>query len=80
MIKYLEMSKNPAIKDHLRQLQDIQCNLFFHLYDAQLAYNKIANKHNVDSSRVELKFSIGNQVWLLRRNVKTTRSCDKLDF
>lgn len=25
-------------------------------------------------------FQIGNKIWLLRRNIKTTRSCDKLDY
>jgi hypothetical protein len=29
---------------------------------------------------VEPKYRIGNKVWLLRRNVKMTRPCDKLDF
>ena len=28
----------------------------------------------------KLTFQVGDQVWLLRRNVKTTRPCDKLDF
>jgi hypothetical protein len=31
-------------------------------------------------SKVEPKFQIVERVWLLRRNVKTTRPCDKLDY
>jgi hypothetical protein len=26
------------------------------------------------------KFQVGDRVWLLRRNLKTTRPCDKLDY
>jgi hypothetical protein len=80
MIKDPEISKNPAAEDHLHQLQDIQRKLSLHLHDAQVAYKKLADKHRLDSSMVEPKFRIGDKVWLLRRNVKTTRPCDKLDF
>jgi hypothetical protein len=31
-------------------------------------------------SKVESKFQIGDRVWLLQCNVKTTRHCDKLDY
>jgi hypothetical protein len=38
-------------------------------------------KDNVDKSRkVHPVINIGNKVWLLRRNLKTNRPCDKLDF
>jgi hypothetical protein len=38
-------------------------------------------KDNADKSQKEHHvINIGNKVWLLRRNLKTIRPCDKLDF
>jgi hypothetical protein len=73
-------SKNLATEDHLHQLQDIQRKLSLYLHDPQVVYKKPANKHFLDSSMVEPKFTIGDKVWLCRRTVKMTRPCDKLDF
>ena len=75
-----EVTKNPAVEDRLHLLQDVQAKLSVHLRNAQAAHKKAADKHRLDSSPEEPKFRIGDHVWLLRRNVKTTRPCDKLDF
>ena len=47
---------------------------------AQSAHKKAADRQRLDSSPKEPKFRIGDRVWLLRRHVKTTRPCDKLDY
>ena len=47
---------------------------------AQATHKKATDRHRLDSSPKEPKFQIGDRVWLLRRNVKTTRPCDKLDY
>ena len=50
------------------------------MHTAQATHKKVADCHRLDSSPEEPKFRIGDHVWLLRRNVKTTRPCDKLDY
>jgi hypothetical protein len=80
MMAHPENSKNPAVEDRLRQLQDVHVALSQHLQNAQATYKKAADRHRLDSSPKELKFRIGDRVWLLRRNVKTTRPCEKLDY
>ena len=34
----------------------------------------------MDRHRLPSSFNIGDRVWLVRRHIKTTRSCDKLDY
>ena len=80
MMAHPEISKNPAVEDRLCQLQEVQVALSQHLQIAQSAHKKAIDRHRLDSSRKEPKFRIGDRVWLLRRNVKTTRPCDKLDY
>ena len=50
------------------------------MLQAQIAYKKAADRHRMDSSSKKPIFRLGDKVWLLRRNVKTTRPCEKLDF
>ena len=80
MIEHPEISKNPAVEDHLHRLQEVHLALSHHLHTAQATHKKAADRHCLDSSPKEPKFQIGDRVWLLRRNVKTTRPCDKLDY
>jgi hypothetical protein len=80
MIEYPEISKSPSIEDRLRQLQEVHAALSHHLQNAQAKQKQAADRHRLNSSPEEPKFQIGDRVWLLRRNVKTTRPCDKLDY
>jgi hypothetical protein len=81
MLEHADISNNPTVHERLLQLKDIQAKLSDHLRHAQASYKKAADRHRLDScSNVEPKFQIGDRVWLLRRNVKTTRPCDKLDY
>ena len=40
----------------------------------------MADNHRLYSTLEDLKFKVGDRVWLFRRNVKTTRPCNKLDY
>ena len=80
MLEHLQISNNPAVNDRVLQLKDIQAKLSDHLLHAQASYKKAADRHRLDCSTNEPKFRVGDRVWLLRRNVKTTRPCDKLDY
>ena len=80
VLEYLETSNNPTVQDCLLQLKDIQVKLSNHLLHAQASYKKAADRHRLDSSKDEPKFRVGDRVWLLRHNVKTTRLCNKLDY
>ena len=51
-----------------------------HLQTTQATHKKATDRHRLDSSPKEPKFRIEDRVWLLRRNVKTTRPSDKLDY
>ena len=50
-------------------------DLSTHLRRAQHTQKNYADLHRLPSS-----FAIGDRVWLLRRHIKTTRPCDKLDY
>jgi hypothetical protein len=43
-------------------------------------YKKAVDRQHLDSSPPESKFQVGDCVWLLRRNIKTTRPCNKLNY
>ena len=43
-------------------------------------HKKFANRYRLHSSSGKPKFQVGDQVWLLRHNVKTIRPCNKLDY
>ncbi len=72
----LNISENPAATDLATRLSDIQKQMKQSLLEAQEH-----QKTNADKSRKEHpKISIGDKVWLLRRNLKTRRPSDKLDY
>ena len=62
------------------KIREIQTQLSHNLRDAQAAHKKAADRFRPDSSPNNPKFKVGDSVWLLRRNVKTTRPCDKLHY
>ena len=80
MLEHLQISNNPVVHDRVLQLKDIQAKLSDHLLNAQASYKKAVIRYHLDSSTNEPKFRVGDLVWLLRRNVKTTTACDKLDY
>ena len=59
----------------MEQLRKIQADLSTHLQQAQQTHKVYADRHRLPSS-----FNIGDRVWLLRRHIKTTRPCEKLDY
>ena len=68
---------NPAAEDRLSRLQEIHATILHNLHDAQVTHKRLADHHRLNSSK---KFRIGDHVWLLQHNIKTTRPCSKLDY
>ena len=68
---------NPAAEDRLSRLQEIHATILHNLHDAQVTHKRLADRHRLDSSK---KFRVGDHVWLLQHNIKTTRPCSKLDY
>ena len=66
---------NPRAWDHLERLRKIQMDLSTHLRHVQHTQKTYADRHRLLSY-----FSFGDRLWLLRRHIKTTRPCDKLDY
>ena len=50
--------------------------ILHNLHDVQITRKRIVDRHHLNSS----KFRVGNRVWILQNNIKTTRPCDKLDY
>ena len=70
-----ELPTNPCAEDRLEQLRKIQVDLSTHLQQAQQPHKVYTDRHRLPS-----KFNNGDRVWLLRRHIKTTRPCEKLDY
>ena len=67
---------NPSAKERVWQLKDLQQDLMLELTNTQ---NR--QKAAVDNLRTPApNFQVGDMVWLLRRNITTTRPCSKLDY
>ena len=66
----------PAADDFARHLAEISEEAQIELQRAQDLQVKYANQHRLPAPNLK----IGDKVWLLRRNVKTARPSDKLDF
>jgi transposase InsO family protein len=67
-------SHAPAVTSHLDKLKDISKAL-----DILLELAAAESKRYADKRRLPHEFKIGDQVLLLRRNLKTARPLDKLD-
>ena len=80
MLDHPKISKNPAAEDRLCHIREIHIALSHHLQHAQATHKKFADRHRLNSSSEKPKFQVGDRVWLLRHNVKTTRPCNKLDY
>ena len=66
----------PAAEDQLAKLQAIKDSLAMEIKLAQDHAKKFADEHRSTPPA----FQEGDQVWLLQRNIKTTRPSGKLDF
>ena len=75
MFQTPELPTNPNAEDHLEWLRRIQAELSTHLHHTQKTQKDYADRHRLPSY-----FDIGDRVWLLRRHIKTTQPCDKLDY
>jgi hypothetical protein len=72
----LKNSRNPAAENYASVLDLVQRELRLELVKAQENYKKQADKSRMPCP----EFKIGDQVWLLRKNIKTSRPCEKLDY
>jgi molybdopterin converting factor small subunit len=72
----LSLAKNPTVQDLVTRLLEIHKDMKARLVEAQEW-----QKRNADKSRKQNpNISVGDKVWLLRRNLKTRRLSDKLDY
>jgi len=69
-------NSNPAAEELVKQLSQLQMALKLQLQTAQESYKASADRLRNPTPN----FKIGDKVWLLRRNIKTKRPCDKLDY
>jgi transposase InsO family protein len=67
---------NPSAEDRLDRLQSIHEELREHLLAAQEHQKKAADRYR----KATPVYQVGDKVWLLRRNIRTTRPCEKFDF
>ena len=69
-------SVNPSAEERARRLKEIHQDLILELVNAQDRQMSSANNHRAPAPN----FQVGDMVWLLRRNITTTRPCSKLDY
>lgn len=67
---------NPAAVDRAQQLQQQHDDLRQQLEKAQTRQKVAADRHRLAGPH----FKVGDKVWLLRRHIRTTRPCEKLDY
>ena len=68
--------KNLVAEDLAHHLADLREELTTRLQEAQ-----VRHKNNVDHYRIQHPpYKVGDQVWLLRRNLRSTRPSRKLDY
>ena len=68
--------ESPAVEDFAKQMEKLHTTMKLQLEQAQLCYKEIADVKR----KKHPSFQVGDKVWLLRRNIKTNRPCDKLDY
>ena len=69
-------SVNPSAEERARRLKEIHQDLTLELVNAQDRQEVLANHLRAPAPN----FQVGDMVWLLRRNITTTRPCAKLDY
>ena len=68
-------SVNPAADSLVEKLHIIHTDLREQLQRAQEKYKANHDRH----AKAAPQFAVGDKVWLLRKNIRTTRPCQKLD-
>lgn len=66
----------PAAETMVKELKALHESLVESLKQAQNDMKRFADVKRQDVQ----KYKIGDKVWLIRKNLKTTRPCDKLDY
>ncbi len=69
-------SVNPSVEERAMRLGQVQQNLMAELKLTQEWQKKQADRRRKDHPN----FKVGDKVWLLRKNIATTRPCAKLDY
>jgi transposase InsO family protein len=69
-------SVNPSVEERAMRLGHVQQNLMAELKLTQEWQKKQADRRRKDHPN----FKVGDKVWLLRKNIATTRPCAKLDY
>jgi hypothetical protein len=69
-------SVNPSAEERATRLGQVQQNLMAELKLTQEWQKKQADRRRKDHPN----FKVGDKVWLLRKNIVTTRPCAKLDY
>ena len=67
---------NPAAEARAQELHNLHKELIALLKQAQEQQKEQADRLRTPAP----SFEVGDQVWLLRKNIKTTRPCNKLDY
>ena len=65
-----------ALQEYAANLAQLDAHLHYEMTWAQASYAEQSNKHRVPAPKLE----VGDEVWLIRRHVKTTQPSTKLDF
>jgi hypothetical protein len=68
-------SSNPAAENFVDTIHAIHAELKEHLQSAQERYKENHDRH----TRPAPEFAVGDKVWLMRRNIRTTRPSQKLN-
>lgn len=69
----------PKADEFVKHLEKVAVDLELHLRDAKIAQEKFYN-FQTRGERADTSYSAGNWVWLSRRNIKTRRNSEKLDY
>jgi hypothetical protein len=72
----LSLAENPAAQDLVTRILEIHKDMKARLVEAQEQQKRYADKSRKQNPNI----SVGDKVWLLRRNLKTRRPSDKLDY
>ncbi len=75
-LEILRDSVNPSAEERAKRLGQVQQDLMVELKLTQEWQKKKADRRHKDHPN----FKVGNKVWLLRKNIATTRPCAKLDY
>ena len=67
---------DPSAEQRARLMEEVHHDLSLELSIAQERHKEKADRHR----QVIPDFKVGDMVWLLRRNISTTRPCNKLDY